>query len=72
MIDFTDEIVIIGCSLRKEDIRLLDMISSLKDNASVTIVNPHADKLEELILERNENLNIQTHYEYFEDYAKTL
>ena len=38
----TNELVIIGCSLRREDKKLKELLSSsLRKNTCVTIVNPH-------------------------------
>jgi len=72
MINFADEIVIVGCSLRQEDSRLWNLITSLRANANVTIVNPSAEELERGIFERNSKVQLQSPFKSFEDFVKTL
>lgn len=73
LVDFCDEIVIIGCSLRREDKRLWDLITSLKEGTRMTLVNPSAEELKDTILSENKKLQIQEPlFKCFQDFAKTL
>ena len=68
------ELVIIGCSIRPEDIKFNELLlTSLNQRISITVVdrNPDyvIDNLRKLL---GNSLNIKTSYTSFTDYAKTL
>jgi hypothetical protein len=63
---------VIGCSLRQQDTRLWSLIDGLGEGVNVTLVNPISKELKEMILSRNDKLQILETYESFRAFAKTL
>jgi len=69
----TNELVIIGCSLRREDKKLKELLSSsLRKNTCVTIVNPHSKRACERLSEIIQSPNCKSTFRSFADYARTL
>jgi len=68
----TSELIVIGCSIRKEDIKFRDLIKdTLKNDIPITIVSPeHKNVMEEL--KCLGKTNFEEPFESFEKYTKNL
>ena len=67
------ELIIIGCSIRREDKKLEEFL--LKDfnrNATITIVNRHPEKIRDRLVEIFQAPNIKEQFYSFGEYIKTL
>lgn len=76
MLNNASELVIIGCSLRKEDYRLRELLSeNTPENIPITIVDPYADSLRPKVKEIFTNPRLREPYdseEAFDDYTTDL
>lgn len=69
----SSELIIIGCSLRQDDLKLRELLKNkVQKNVKITIVSPETEKIRNKVQELFPNSNIDAEFNTFGEYAKTL
>jgi len=67
------ELVVLGCSLRKEDIKFCELLSgAVRDSVDVTVVDRNAERVVERLRSILRNPNVRNTFNSFVSYSKTL
>lgn len=73
MLRDASELVVVGCSIRREDKKLEELLSkSVRKNISVTIVNPQPDDIRDRLTKMLQSPNFKSDFYSFQEYAKRL